>query len=99
MSPLWYFFDMAIEVSSLAFGPSGAIPKKYTGEGRDVSPPLIWKGLLVGTKQIALICDDPDAPRPEPWVHWVVYKIPADSTGLPEGGTEGVLEGENDFGR
>jgi Raf kinase inhibitor-like YbhB/YbcL family protein len=50
------------------------------------------------TKEIALICADPDAPTPVPWVHWVAYKIPADRPGLPEGSTQGALEGENDFG-
>ena len=96
---LWYLFVMAIEVSSPAFEPGGAIPQKYTGEGRDLSPPLIWEGLPDETKEIALICDDPDAPTPDPWVHWVVYKIPADVMGFREGSTQGeVLEGKNDFG-
>src|SRR5215207_39452 len=90
---------MAIEVSSPAFDQGGVIPTQYTGEGQDLSPALTWRGLPVGTKQIALICDDPDAPRPEPWVHWVVYKIPADITGFREGSTQGgALEGINDFG-
>ncbi len=89
---------MAIEVSSPAFEPGGPIPRKHTGEGQDVSPALNWSGLPEGTREIALICDDPDAPRPEPWVHWVVYKIPADRTGLSEGGAQGTLEGRNDFG-
>ncbi len=96
---LWYLLTMAIEVSSPAFKSGGLIPTKHTGEGEDVSPALNWSGLPEGTREIALICDDPDAPRPEPWVHWVLYKIPAVCTGLPEGGTEGVLEGRNDFGR
>ena len=96
---LCYLFVMAIEVSSPAFEPGGAIPQKYTGEGRDVSPPLIWEGLPDETKEIAFICDDPDAPTPNPWVHWVVYKIPADVMGFREGSTQGeVLEGKNDFG-
>src|SRR5215207_11360776 len=89
---------MAIEVSSPAFDQGGVIPTQYTGEGQDLSPALTWSGLPEGTREIALVCDDPDAPRPEPWVHWVVYKISADRTGLPEGDTEGALEGENDFG-
>jgi Raf kinase inhibitor-like YbhB/YbcL family protein len=89
---------MAIEVSSPAFEPGGAIPRKHTGEGEDVSPALTWTGVPDETKEIALICDDPDAPTPAPWVHWVVYKIPADRTGLPEGDTQGALEGKNDFG-
>ncbi|MDQ3965818.1 MAG: YbhB/YbcL family Raf kinase inhibitor-like protein [Actinomycetota bacterium] len=93
------FFDMAIQVSSPAFEQGGTIPKKHTGEGQDVSPTLTWTGLPDGTKEIALICDDPDAPTPEPWVHWVVYKIPADVTGFREGSTQGgALEGMNDFG-
>jgi Raf kinase inhibitor-like YbhB/YbcL family protein len=90
---------MAIQVSSPVFEAGGAIPRKHTGEGQDVSPPLEWGGVPEGTEEIALICDDPDAPTPEPFVHWVVYKIPADRTGFPEGSTQEALEGENDFGR
>jgi Raf kinase inhibitor-like YbhB/YbcL family protein len=89
---------MTIEVSSSAFEPGTTIPKKHTGEGQDVSPPLQWSSLPQGTKEIAIICDDPDAPTHKPFVHWVVYKIPADRTGLPEGSTEGALEGINEFG-
>jgi Raf kinase inhibitor-like YbhB/YbcL family protein len=59
---------------------------------------LTWAEVPEGTREIALICDDPDAPTPRPFVHWVVYKIPADRSGLPEGSTQGALEGENDFG-
>jgi Raf kinase inhibitor-like YbhB/YbcL family protein len=99
MQALWYLFVMVIEVTSPAFEPGGAIPQRYTGEGRNVSPPLIWKGLPDETKEIALICDDPDAPTPNPWVHWVVYKIPAGVMGFREGSTQGeALEGKNDFG-
>ena len=56
----------------------GAIPKNNTGEGRDVSLPLAWSGLPEGTRELALVCDDPDAPTSKPFVHWVLYKIPAD---------------------
>jgi Raf kinase inhibitor-like YbhB/YbcL family protein len=91
--------EQAFQVSSTAFEPNGAIPKKYTGEGQNISPPLMWTGLPEGTKEIALICDDPDAPRAEPFVHWVAYKIPANLTGLPEGSAQGALEGENGAGR
>ena len=76
---------MAIEITSTAFTQGHPIPKKYTGEGADVSPPLAWTGVPDGTKELVLICDDPDAPIAEPWVHWVIYKIPANTTGLPEG--------------
>jgi Raf kinase inhibitor-like YbhB/YbcL family protein len=89
---------MSIQVSSPAFEPGGTIPRKYTGEGQDLSPPLAWSGLPGGTRELALVCDDPDAPTSKPFVHWVVYKIPADLSGLPEGGARGALEGENDFG-
>lgn len=96
---------MKIEVTSSAFAPGQPIPVKYTGEGEDVSPPLSWSGLPEGTKELALICDDPDAPTAEPWVHWVIYKIPATATGLPEGlaktarlkHPEGVLQGKNSW--
>ena len=64
---------MTIEVTSTVFGHGELIPKKYTGEGADVSPPLAWSGLPEGTKELVLICDDPDAPTTEPWVHWVIY--------------------------
>ncbi len=74
-----------MQMTSTAFAPGGVIPKKFTGEGPDVSPALEWKGLPAGAKELALICDDPDAPRKDPWVHWVVYNIPASATGLPEG--------------
>jgi Raf kinase inhibitor-like YbhB/YbcL family protein len=76
---------MAIQITSSAFAQGQPIPKQYTGEGADVSPPLAWSGLPAGTKELALICDDPDAPQAEPWVHWVIYKIPADAKGLGEG--------------
>ena len=89
---------MTIEVSSLAFESGATIPKKHTGEGQDISPPLQWSELPQGIKEIAIICDDPDAPTQKPFVHWVVYEIPANRTRLPEGGTEGALEGINDFG-
>ena len=75
---------MTIKVTSKAFADEERIPVKYTGEGKDVSPPLEWSGAPEETKEFALICDDPDAPTEEPWVHWVIYRIPAEATGLPE---------------
>jgi hypothetical protein len=91
-----------IELTSAAFGQGGVIPKKHTGEGEDVSPPLSWKGVPEGTKELALVCDDPDAPSPrrpgpEPWVHWVLYRIPAGAAGLGEGETGGGVEGVNSW--
>jgi len=89
---------MRLEVKSSAFADGGAVPRKYTGEGEDVSPPLSWSNVPEGTKEFALICDDPDAPRPVPWVHWVLYKIPASVRELAEGSSGGAREGRNDFG-
>ncbi len=94
-----------IEVTSTAFAQGEPIPNKYTGEGEDVSPPLSWSGLPEGTKELALICDAPDAPTAEPWVLWVIYKIPATTTGLLEGippkprlkKPAGALQGRNSW--
>lgn len=76
---------MSIKIESPAFRPNEPIPRRHTGDGEDVSPELSWSGVPVDAKELALICDDPDAPRPEPWVHWVIYKIPPNMPGLPEG--------------
>lgn len=96
---------MAIRITSPAFHAGQPIPRKYTGEGEDVSPPLEWSGVPEGTQELVLICDDPDAPTPEPWVHWVLYKIPADVTKLPENlpktpkleNPPGALQGKNSW--
>jgi Raf kinase inhibitor-like YbhB/YbcL family protein len=76
---------MAIEIRSAAFADGEPIPKKYTEDGEDLSPPLRWSGVPQQAVQLALVCDDPDAPRPEPWVHWLLYAIPATVSELPEG--------------
>jgi Raf kinase inhibitor-like YbhB/YbcL family protein len=96
---------MTIKVTSAAFADGKPIPKQYTGEGRDVSPQLAWTNVPEKTKELALICDDPDAPRSEPWVHWVIYKIPAGTTGLAEGiprelqlnDPAGAIQGKNSW--
>ena len=74
----------AITISSPAFVDGQPIPAYHTVNGPDVSPLLRWTGVPDGTQELALICDDPDAPTPQPWVHWVIYKIPGDTMGLPE---------------
>ena len=76
---------MKIHLSSVAFVDGQPIPTRYTGEGDDFSPPLRWLGAPVRTQQYVLICDDPDAPRDEPWVHWVIYNIPPTEDSLPAG--------------
>lgn len=85
-----------MRVSSPAFGPDGPIPAAFTCEGADKSPPLEWSGLPAGTKTLALIADDPDAPRGT-WTHWTFWDLPAAVAGLAEGepatrrgATEGV---------
>jgi Raf kinase inhibitor-like YbhB/YbcL family protein len=91
-----------ISVTSGAYAEGEPIPSRFTGEGADVSPALTWGEPPPGTREWALIMDDPDAPTREPWVHWVLYNIPVDTRGLPEGAgnttTIGV-EGVNSFGK
>lgn len=74
---------MALEIKSPAFEQGGMIPKLYTCDGKDVSPPLTWSAVPAGTKSLALICDDPDAPMGT-WVHWVLFNIPSGMKALPE---------------
>jgi len=75
---------MTIKVTSPAFSPGGAIPRKHTCDGEDVSPALSWSGAPTGVEEFALICDDPDAPGGT-FVHWVLWGIPGSRTSLPEG--------------
>ena len=74
---------MALSVTSPAFKAGENIPQKFTCDGANVSPTLQWSGIPEGTKSIALIVDDPDAPMGT-WVHWVLFNLPANSTNLPE---------------
>lgn len=95
---------MTISVSSSAFEEGGMIPSKYTCDGQDISPPLKWEGIPEGTKSMALIADDPDAPMGT-WVHWVVWNIPPDVKELAESVSpdpqlpDGSRQGITDFGR
>ncbi len=93
-------------ITSSAFEHNGSIPRVYTCEGEDISPDLSWSNLPAGTQSLALIVDDPDAPDPAAprmvYVHWVLYNLPADCTGLPKAVTDlppGTLEGLNDWQR
>lgn len=95
---------MAMTLTSPAFQEGSEIPKKYTCDGADVSPPLRWKDSPSETKSFALISDDPDAPVGT-WVHWVLYDLPAETTELKEGVPtsdtldNGARQGSNDFGK
>src|SRR5258708_1261612 len=75
---------MSLHVTTSAFPSEGTIPKKFTCDGSDVSPPLAWRGAPPGTQSFALILDDPDAPVGT-WVHWVLYDLPANTKELVEG--------------
>lgn len=76
---------MSITVRSTAFEDGQPIPGRHTEDGEDLSPELSWSGLPAEAKELALIVDDPDAPTEEPWVHWVIYRIPANIEALAEG--------------
>ena len=92
-----------MKLTSPSFENQQPIPAKYTGEGPDASPALMWESAPSSTKSFALICDDPDAPVGT-WVHWVIYNIPAGTAELPEGVAKsdtaaGAKQGVNDFGK
>jgi Raf kinase inhibitor-like YbhB/YbcL family protein len=97
-----------VKLTSSAFADNQSIPKVYTCEGQDRSPPLAWSSVPAGAKSLVLMVDDPDAPDPAApkmtWVHWVLYNIPSAATGLPEGVSasalpKGTLEGSNSWQR
>jgi hypothetical protein len=99
---------MSLELSSPAFGPQGEIPQRYTCEGEDISPPLLWSGVPTAAKSLLLIVDDPDAPDPAApkmcYVHWLLYNLPPTSSGLPGGVSDaslppGTLGGISDYRR
>lgn len=92
-----------LQLTSPAFGPHGPIPKKHTGEGEDVSPPLAWRNAPANASSFAVICHDPDAPLIAPggtygFAHWVLYNIPASVSSLPEA-VKDYTPGKNDFGK
>ena len=94
---------MDMQLTSSVFEDNGTIPKQYTADGQDVSPPLAWMGAPEGAKSFALICDDPDAPVGT-WVHWVIWNIPGDASELDEAIPpqqrelpNGARQGMNDF--
>jgi uncharacterized protein len=76
--------DRSFRVASPALGAGQPIPKEYTADGRNDSPPLTWSNAPPETKSFAIVCEDPDAGNPPPFVHWIIYNIPAASAGLPE---------------
>ncbi|MGE5256542.1 MAG: YbhB/YbcL family Raf kinase inhibitor-like protein [Hyphomicrobiales bacterium] len=95
---------MTITITSSAFAEGAMIPRKHTCDAEDRSPDLKWSGVPKETRSLALICDDPDAPVGT-WVHWVLYNLPPDVTGLAAGIApdatlkNGARHGKNDFGK
>ena len=97
---------MTLKITSTVFEHGGEIPRQFTCDDADVSPPLHWEGIPDGTRSLALIVDDPDAPDPAApkmtWVHWVLYNLPAATTGLAEAVDAlppGTKDGLNDWKR
>lgn len=99
---------MSMMLNSSVFSQNGAIPKRYTCEGEDVSPDLAWSELPSATRSLVLIVDDPDAPDPAApqttWVHWVLYNIPPQAGGLKAAVSAaqlpaGTRQGLNDWNR
>jgi len=96
-----------LALASSAFSHLGPMPQRFTCEGTDSSPPLEWTGVPSGTKSLALVVDDPDAPDPAApkrvWVHWVVFDIPPPLTALAEGASSRlpspIRVGRNDWGK
>lgn len=99
---------LTLTLTSKSFLQNGEVPIRHTCDGQDISPQLSWTKVPAGTESLVLIVDDPDAPDPaDPkmtWVHWVLYNLPLNISGLPEGVTaeglpSGTLEGINDWKR
>ena len=99
---------MSLTLSSPDFPAHGEIPARFTCEGEEVSPALVWQGVPQAARSLALIVDDPDAPDPRApkrtWVHWVLYNLPPATAGLPRAVAprdlaKGTREGANDWGR
>jgi len=93
---------MSLSISSPSFTNGGDIAKKFTCDGADVSPQLSWTDPPAGTNSFALLSDDPDAPVGN-WNHWVLWNLPPEARGLPEGVRkdarlpDGSQQGKNDF--
>lgn len=92
---------MTMKLISSAFTGGKEIPRRFTCDGDDVSPPLAWSGVPSGTRSFALVCRDPDAPSGD-WYHWAAFNVPANVTMLPEhcpARATGMRQAANDFGK
>ncbi|MEX2619894.1 MAG: YbhB/YbcL family Raf kinase inhibitor-like protein [Egibacteraceae bacterium] len=85
----------AFRLTSPAFEHDTPLPLRYSGDADDLSPPLAWTGAPAGTKELVLICDDPDA-ETGVFTHWIVYGMAPDSSSLPEGiSDDAIIEGDD----
>ena len=98
--------DTVLSITSPAFPANGPMPSRYTCEGEGLSPPLQWSRLPSGTRSLALIVEDPDAPDPAAprmtWVHWVIYNLPVNVSGLEQAAQSlppGARSGHNSWDR
>ena len=78
-------FSHDIVLKSRAMQTGEAMPRDYTPDGRNLSPPLTWSNLPAGTQELAIVCADFGAGNPPPWVHWIIYGISPAAVGLPAG--------------
>jgi len=96
--------NMTLQITSIAFSEGQTIPQKYSCAGSDISPPLAWTQPPPGTKSIALVCEDPDAPGGT-FTHWVMYNMPSTEVVLSENMArteildDGRRQGKNSFGK
>ncbi|HWE23338.1 MAG TPA: YbhB/YbcL family Raf kinase inhibitor-like protein [Myxococcales bacterium] len=84
-----------IHLTSDAFGHGEPIPTRYTADGRSDEPTLRWNGVPAQAQSLALVAEDPDAPTPQPFVHWLLYGIPAQATSTDEAHALGAKLGKN----
>ena len=95
-------FEGAMTIKSNAFETGGLIPAKYTCDGDNVSPPLVFNGVPEGAKSLVLIMEDPDVPKSirsdGMWTHWLVWNIPADTVVVAEGSMLNGIVGKNSSG-
>jgi len=89
-----------MQIRSKAFPDGGPIPRRFTCDGEDLSPPLQWSGVPSQARSLVILCDDPDAPGGT-WHHWAIYDLPADRTELAEGASraDALKEAHNDFNK
>jgi hypothetical protein len=87
-----------MKLSCPAFTAGAEIPERYTKSGADDQPELTIAGVPDGTRELAVICHDPDAPMPQGFTHWTLYGIPADTEQVPMNGEKRFRPGPNDYG-